>query len=163
MSAAVVESAREGPRPSAPSRAAALLSLLDEPRAELRAHALSALSAIVDVEWSAVASSVATIEALYEDEEFGARLDAAMLASKVRILGARRRSKRRWTVSVVWGIWLDGLRFLRRDSSNATNEIGFVGGGDENETGDETVTDCACSFVYLPRRGVGFLPPGRAR
>jgi len=163
MSAAVVESAREGPRPSAPSRAAALLSLLDEPRAELRAHALSALSAIVDVEWSAVASSVATIEALYEDEEFGARLDAAMLASKVRTRGARRRSKRRSTVSVVWGIWLDGLRFLRRDSSNATNEIGFVGGGGENETGDETVTDCACSFVYLPRRGVGFLPPGRAR
>jgi hypothetical protein len=93
MSAAVVESAREGPRPSAPSRAAALLSLLDEPRAELRAHALSALSAIVDVEWSAVASSVATIEALYEDEEFGARLDAAMLASKVRTRGARATVK----------------------------------------------------------------------
>ena len=90
MSASVVvaSSARGGPRPSAPSRAAALLSLLDEPRAELRAHALSALSAIVDVEWSAVASSVATIEALYEDEGFGARLDAAMLASKVRMRGS---------------------------------------------------------------------------
>lgn len=93
MSASVVASARGGPRPSAPSRAAALLSLLDEPRAELRAHALSALSAIVDVEWSAVASSVATIEALYEDEGFGARLDAAMLASKVRMRGVKRRSK----------------------------------------------------------------------
>jgi hypothetical protein len=88
MSASVVVASSGGPRPSAPSRAAALLSLLDEPRAELRAHALSALSAIVDVEWSAVASSVATIEALYEDEGFGARLDAAMLASKVRMRGS---------------------------------------------------------------------------
>lgn len=92
MSASVVASARGEPRPSAPSRAAALLSLLDEPRAELRAHALRALSAMVDVEWSAVASSVATIEALYEDEGFDARLDAAMLASKVRVRGVGRRS-----------------------------------------------------------------------
>jgi hypothetical protein len=71
-------------RPPAPSAATALLSLLDEPRAALRVHALRALHDVVDREWSAVASSVAAIEALYEDEMFEAREDAALLASKVR-------------------------------------------------------------------------------
>ena len=118
MSASVVvASARGGPRPSAPSRAAALLSLLDEPRAELRAHALSALSAIVDVEWSAVASSVATIEALYEDEGFGARLDAAMLASKVRMRGSLGDGQ--WMGR---GDLVDGLRARARLATERTNE-----------------------------------------
>ena len=75
----------------APSAAAALLSLLDEPRAELRAHALRRLREVVDDEWSSVASSVSAIEALYEDETFDGREDAAMLASKVR--GMREKTR----------------------------------------------------------------------
>ena len=78
-------------RPPAPSAANALLSLLDEPRPQLRAHALRALHDVVDVEWSAVASSVASIEALYEDETFEARDEAALLASKVRSERSRER------------------------------------------------------------------------
>jgi len=79
-------------RPPAPSAATALLSLLEEPRAALRAHALRALHDVVDREWSAVASSVAAIEALYEDETFEAREDAALLASKVRARGENARN-----------------------------------------------------------------------
>jgi hypothetical protein len=82
-------------RPPAPSAATALLSLLEEPRAALRAHALRALHDVVDREWSAVASSVAAIEALYEDETFEAREDAALLASKVRARGEKESAKRR--------------------------------------------------------------------
>ena len=78
-------------RPPPPSAANALLSLLDEPRPALRAHALRALHDVVDVEWSAVASSVASIEALYEDETFEARDEAALLASKVRSKRSRER------------------------------------------------------------------------
>ena len=82
-------------RPPAPSAATALLSLLEEPRAALRAHALRALHDVVDREWSAVASSVAAIEALYEDETFEAREDAALLASKVRARGEESAKRRR--------------------------------------------------------------------
>ena len=64
-------------------------------RAALRAHALRALHDVVDREWSAVASSVAAIEALYEDETFEAREDAALLASKVRARGEKESAKRR--------------------------------------------------------------------
>ena len=78
-------------RPPAPSAARALLSLLDEPRPELRAHALRRLRDVVDLEWSAVATSVAAIEAMCEDDAFDGRLDAALLASKVRAEGRRAR------------------------------------------------------------------------
>ena len=57
--------------------------------------ALRALHDVVDREWSAVASSVAAIEALYEDETFEAREDAALLASKVRARGEKESAKRR--------------------------------------------------------------------
>lgn len=80
-------------RPPAPSAARALLSLLDEPRSELRAHALRRLRDVVDLEWSAVATSVASIEAMCEDETFGGRLDAALLASKVRARVERARGR----------------------------------------------------------------------
>ena len=100
--AALRASARDGrgdddgaePSPRA-ARGDALLSLLEEPRAALRAHALRALHDVVDREWSAVASSVAAIEALYEDETFEAREDAALLASKVRARGEKESAKRR--------------------------------------------------------------------
>ena len=82
-------------RPPAPSAATALLSLLEEPRAALRAHALRALHDVGDREWGAVAASVAAIEALYEDETFEAREDAALLASKVRARGEKESAKRR--------------------------------------------------------------------
>jgi hypothetical protein len=89
MSAAAVAAARRAPHahdPSlaAPSAARALLSLLDEPREALKVHALERLHAVVDNEWAEVASAIATIEALYEDEEFSSRCEAALLASKVR-------------------------------------------------------------------------------
>jgi len=57
---------------------------LDEPREALKVHALERLHAVVDNEWAEVASAIATIEALYEDEEFSSRCEAALLASKVR-------------------------------------------------------------------------------
>ena len=90
MSAAAVTAARRAPHAprdpllAAPSAARALLSLLDEPREALKVHALERLHAVVDNEWAEVASAIATIEALYEDEEFSSRCEAALLASKVR-------------------------------------------------------------------------------
>ncbi|QDZ20143.1 regulatory subunit of 26S proteasome [Chloropicon primus] len=60
-----------------------LIALLDEDDDRLRACALKQLDEVVPDLWFEVSSSIATIEALYEDESFGERNLAALLASKV--------------------------------------------------------------------------------
>ncbi|MES1916895.1 MAG: hypothetical protein MHM6MM_008670, partial [Cercozoa sp. M6MM] len=65
------------------SSAAGLLSLLEEPSPELKAHALRSLTQVVDQFWSQVAQSLEPIQALAENESFMAHNDAALLASKL--------------------------------------------------------------------------------
>lgn len=69
-----------------------LIALLDEDDDRLRAHALKQLDRVVPDLWFEVSSSIATIEALYEDESFTERSLAALLASKVRLGSAEASS-----------------------------------------------------------------------
>ncbi|KAK9829302.1 hypothetical protein WJX72_005032 [[Myrmecia] bisecta] len=65
------------------SSASGLLSLLDEDDDSLRLHALQSLNRVVHEFWFQIASSIASVEAFYEDEEFSHRELAALVASKV--------------------------------------------------------------------------------
>jgi hypothetical protein len=64
--------------------AAGLLALLEEEHEQLKEHALKTLIDVVDHHWAEVAGCISVCEALYEDEDFGPRKYAALLASKVR-------------------------------------------------------------------------------
>ena len=65
--------------------AAHVLSLLDEEDDSLKLYALQQLDRSVHDFWFQISSSVAAIEALYEDDEFSHRELAALVASKVRL------------------------------------------------------------------------------
>eukprot|EP00457_Paulinella_chromatophora_P001033 gb/GEZN01001035.1/.p1 GENE.gb/GEZN01001035.1/~~gb/GEZN01001035.1/.p1 ORF type:complete len:1045 (-),score=225.72 gb/GEZN01001035.1/:204-3338(-) len=65
------------------SSATPILSLLDEDQDELKVHALNKLNVLVDEFWAEIASDIAKIETLYEDENFKDRSLAAFVASKV--------------------------------------------------------------------------------
>ncbi|KAK9822620.1 hypothetical protein WJX74_011008 [Apatococcus lobatus] len=65
------------------SSATGVLSLLNEEDDALRLYALQVLNKLVHEFWFQVASSIASVEAFYEDEEFGHRDLAALVASKV--------------------------------------------------------------------------------
>ncbi len=67
------------------SSASGLLSLLEEEDEGLRLHALQSLNSVVHEYWYQIASSIASVEAFYEDEEFKHRELAALVASKVRL------------------------------------------------------------------------------
>ena len=69
------------------SSASGLLSLLEEEDEGLRLHALQSLNSVVHEYWYQIASSIASVEAFYEDEEFKHRELAALVASKVRLAG----------------------------------------------------------------------------
>ena len=72
----------------APATSAAhVLALLDEDDDSLKLHALQQLDRSVHDFWFQISSSIAAIEALYEDEEFSHRELAALVASKVRSRG----------------------------------------------------------------------------
>ena len=60
-----------------------VLSLLDEEDDSLKLYALQQLDRSVHDFWFQISSSIAAIEALYEDEEFSHRELAALVASKV--------------------------------------------------------------------------------
>ncbi|KAF5841250.1 armadillo-type protein [Dunaliella salina] len=68
---------------AAVSSASGLLSLLSEPSDTLRSYALQNLDRVVHEFWFQISASIASVEALYEDEEFGQRELAAIVASKV--------------------------------------------------------------------------------
>jgi len=72
------------------SSAAGLLSLLSEPcqNDDLKRHALVNIEKVVDEHWFQISGSIASIEALYEDDEFSHREMAALVASKVRHVAA---------------------------------------------------------------------------
>ena len=63
--------------------AAGLLAQLDEDDDVLRLNALQSLNSVVHEFWFQIASSIASVEAFYEDETFTHRKLAALLASKV--------------------------------------------------------------------------------
>lgn len=60
-----------------------LLSLLHEDDQALRLYALQNLNKVVHDFWYQIASSIASVEAFYEDEHFSHRELAAVVASKV--------------------------------------------------------------------------------
>jgi hypothetical protein len=60
-----------------------VLSLLDEEDDSLKLYALQQLDRSMHDFWFQISSSIAAIEALYEDEEFSHRELAALVASKV--------------------------------------------------------------------------------
>ena len=68
------------------SSAAGLISLLSEPcqNDDLKRHALINIDKVVDEHWFQISGSIASVEALYEDDEFSHRELAALVASKVR-------------------------------------------------------------------------------
>ena len=74
------------------SSASGLLSLLEEEDEGLRLHALQSLNSVVHEYWYQIASSIASVEAFYEDEEFKHRELAALVASKVRLAGHANRT-----------------------------------------------------------------------
>ena len=61
-----------------------LLSLLGEEDQALRHYALDSLNNVVHDFWFQISSSLATVEAFYEDDEFKHRELAALVASKVQ-------------------------------------------------------------------------------
>jgi len=65
------------------SSSTGLLAMLEEDEAEIKAHALSKLNAVVTDFWAEISESLPDIESLYEDEEFPQRALAALVASKV--------------------------------------------------------------------------------
>lgn len=65
------------------SSAANLLAQLDEDDEALRLNALQSLNNVVHDFWFQIASSIALVEAFYEDETFTHRELAALVASKV--------------------------------------------------------------------------------
>eukprot|EP00195_Chlamydomonas_chlamydogama_P008069 CAMPEP_0202901100 /NCGR_PEP_ID=MMETSP1392-20130828/13237_1 /ASSEMBLY_ACC=CAM_ASM_000868 /TAXON_ID=225041 /ORGANISM="Chlamydomonas chlamydogama, Strain SAG 11-48b" /LENGTH=1014 /DNA_ID=CAMNT_0049587599 /DNA_START=141 /DNA_END=3185 /DNA_ORIENTATION=+ len=65
------------------SSAAGLLALLDEHNDDLKRHALINLDKVVHDYWFQISGSIASVEALYEDDEFTHRELAALVASKV--------------------------------------------------------------------------------
>ena len=67
--------------------------MLDEEDSALKVHALEQLNRTVHDFWFQISSSVAVIEALYEDDEFSHRELAALVASKVRRAAAQGRCR----------------------------------------------------------------------
>jgi hypothetical protein len=63
--------------------AAGLLTLLEDDNDELKQYALVNLDKVVHEYWYQISASIASVEALYEDEEFRDRELAALIASKV--------------------------------------------------------------------------------
>ena len=72
------------------SSAANLLAQLEEDDEALRLNALQSLNNVVHDFWFQIASSIASVEAFYEDETFTHRELAALVASKVRCRTAFR-------------------------------------------------------------------------
>lgn len=68
---------------AAVTSAAGLLALLDEDDDSLKLYALQQLNKTVHDFWFQISTSIAAIEALYEDDEFSHRELAALVASKV--------------------------------------------------------------------------------
>ena len=68
------------------SSADSLLSLLNEDDQALKLYALQSLNQVVHDFWYQIASSIALVEAFYEDEDFVHRELAALVASKVSII-----------------------------------------------------------------------------
>ena len=70
---------------AAVSSASGLISLLDEPcqNDDLKRYALINIDKVVDEHWFQISGSIASVEALYEDDGFSHRELAALVASKV--------------------------------------------------------------------------------
>jgi hypothetical protein len=71
--------------------AAGLLTLLEEDNDTLKQYALVNLDKVVHDFWFQISPSIASVEALYEDEAFKKRELAALIASKVKTRAIDRR------------------------------------------------------------------------
>ena len=71
------------PATMALTSASGIISLLDEPRDELKSFALEKLNTVVDEFWAEISEIIEKIEVLYEDESFKHRQLASLVASKV--------------------------------------------------------------------------------
>lgn len=67
--------------------AAGLLALLAENNDDVKRHALVHIDKVVHEFWHEVSGSIASVEALYEDDEFSHRELAALVSSKVQAAG----------------------------------------------------------------------------
>ena len=65
------------------SSAAGLLTLLEDDNDELKQYALVNLDKVVHDYWFQISGSIASVEALSEDDEFPDRELASLIASKV--------------------------------------------------------------------------------
>lgn len=63
--------------------ASGIISLLDEPRSELKEYALHKLNDLVDEFWPEISEAIVKVESLCEDKSFANRDLAALLASKI--------------------------------------------------------------------------------
>jgi hypothetical protein len=79
----------------AASSAAGLLTMLDDESDELKQYALKKLDGVIADYWFEISPSLASLEALYEDEEFKDRELAALVTSKVRGQAAIARARAR--------------------------------------------------------------------
>ena len=95
--------------------AAGLLALLEEDDDALKLYALQQLDKSVHDFWFQISTSIAAIEALYEDEEFSHRELAALVASKVR----RRFGRGGWKRPGRRAGWGWGLPAWRQASPGA--------------------------------------------
>jgi 26S proteasome regulatory subunit N2 len=68
---------------AAVTSAAPFLALLEEEDDALKVHALQQLDGLVSQFWYQISNYIPTVEALSEDDEFGSREKASLLASKV--------------------------------------------------------------------------------
>ena len=100
------------------SSASGLLSLLEEEDEGLRLHALQSLNSVVHEYWYQIASSIASVEAFYEDEEFKHRELAALVASKVRLAA---RSDCSTKASMLWDGGIDQVPTLECGSKRAAS------------------------------------------
>lgn len=63
--------------------ASGIISLLDEPRSELKEYALHKLNDLVDEFWPEISEAIVKVESLCEDKSFANRDLAALLASRI--------------------------------------------------------------------------------
>lgn len=95
------------------SSAAGLLALLDEQNDDLKRYALQNLDKVVHEYWYQISGSIASVEALVEDEMFSHRELAALVASKVCVWPRKVQDSRAGMSTCPWSLTkaLDRRRF----------------------------------------------------
>jgi hypothetical protein len=117
---------------AAVTSAAPFLALLEEDDDALKVHALQQLDGLVSQFWYQISNYIPQVEALSEDEDFGSKEKASLLASKARssLLTFERHFDLAppFRCMVKYFGWNILLRFARSSSeeSNAVMNIGIM-------------------------------------